>query len=412
MTTLSIRRAVSAAFVLLLASGLSSRALGQASAPAAGNSARTLDVRAENTLGIARADETVAVSWAAVRQALSTATPATVRVREMASRGEVASQVVDNDGDGQLDELIFQASFFPGESKAFVVEGAAPTTAAKSRVFAMHDEPRDDIAWESDRIAFRMYGEGLKKTSSAMSSSGVDVWVKSVHALIVDKWYKKGHDAYHVDTGEGADFFDVGETLGAGGTAVWRDGKMYRPDNFISYRIIANGPVRTVFELQYPPLDAGGLQVTETKRISIDGGQYFNRAVSIFRVAGNTEVPYAIGLVKRKGMVGTESKANQWAWLTGWGPVTPKNGGHGEMGTAVLLPRDRVIDWKENDNHYFAVASARSGEAVVHYIGAGWTSSGDFRDVSAWWQTLDATAQRIATPLKVAVAAGQATAAR
>ena len=50
------------------------------------------------------------------------------------------------------------------------------------------------MAWESERVAFRIYGAGLKKTSSAMSSNGIDVWNKT-RALIVVKWYAKGHDA-------------------------------------------------------------------------------------------------------------------------------------------------------------------------------------------------------------------------
>lgn len=36
-----------------------------------------------------------------------------------------------------------------------------------------------------------------------MSSSGIDVWNKKTRALIVEKWYAKGHDSYHVDTTSG-----------------------------------------------------------------------------------------------------------------------------------------------------------------------------------------------------------------
>jgi pectinesterase len=359
-------------------------------------------VRAENTLGITRADETIAIPWATIRQQLPAAGPKTVRVVDGAGR-EVVSQILDEDGDGAPEALIFQATFWPNESKTVGVEATAPTLAVKPRTFALHDDPRDDVAWESDRIAFRIYGQGLKKTSSAMSSSGVDIWVKSVHELIVDKWYKKGHDAYHVDTGEGADFYDVGETLGAGGTGIWRDGKLYRADNFTQWKILSNGPIRTTFELLYPPLDAGGLTVTETKRISIDAGSNLSRHEITFRATGSSEIPYVTGVVKRKGMVGIESKANAWAWLTGWGPVTPKNGGHGELGTAVLLPRDRVTDWKETDEHYLAVSRAKPGQPVVHFAGGGWTDSGDFRDVRDWWKYLNEFAQRLDTPIKVTI---------
>ena len=197
----------------------------------------------------------------------------------------------------------------------------------------MHTDPRDDIAWESDRIAFRIYGQGLWKVDS-LNSSGLDIWVKRTRDPIVDKWYAKGHDEYHRDTGEGADFFDVGETLGAGGTGIWRNDKLYRALNFKTWRVIANGPVRAIFELQYQPWDAGGQRVSETKRVAIDAGHNLNHIVSTFRAEGGSagDIPWATGIVKRASVYGSESKARPWAWLSEWGPLLPKGGGHGEMG--------------------------------------------------------------------------------
>jgi len=363
----------------------------------------SFSVRAENALPIARTDETIAIPWKDVVAHIASAKPGEVRVRGAAG-DEIISQAVDNDGDGTVDELIFQSSFSPSEARKFVVEaGHATAMPAKARVFAMHTDPRDDVAWESDRIAYRIYGQGLWKVDSLLSS-GVDVWVKRVRDPIVDKWYKKGHDEYHHDNGEGADFFDVGESLGAGGTGIWRGDKLYRAYNFKTCRIIANGPVRTIFELQYQPWDAGGLRVSETKRVSLDAGQNLNHVVSTFRAEGAGapgDIPWVTGLVKRKGVVGLESKAQPWAWLTEWGPVLPKDGGHGDLGIAVMLPRDAVVDWKETSDHYFAVSRARSGEPVSYWTGAGWTDSGDFRDVRDWWTYLDQWAQRLSAPIKL-----------
>jgi pectinesterase len=364
---------------------------------------QSFGVRAENTLSIARGDETIAIPWKDVAARITTAKPGEIRIRDAAG-DEIVSQAVDDDGDGKVDELIFQSSFSPGEVRRFVVEaGHASAMPAKTRVFAMHTDPRDDVAWESDRIAYRIYGQGLWKVDSLLSS-GLDVWVKRVRDPIVDKWYKKGHDEYHHDTGEGADFFDVGQSLGAGGTGIWRGDKLYRAYNFKTWRIIANGPVRLIFELQYQPWDADGLRVSETKRISLDAGQNLNHVVSTFRAEGAAaDIPWVTGLVKRKNVVGLESKAQPWAWLTEWGPVLPKDGGHGDLGIAVMLPRDAVADWKETTDHYFAVSHARSGEPVSYWTGAGWTDSGDFRDVRDWWTYLDQWAQRLAAPIKLTI---------
>jgi pectinesterase len=370
-------------------------------APVLAQAAPKFVLRADNALPIDRAEEIVTVPWSTVLSKLPGAAPTKVRVID-GDGHELLSQVVDDNGDGTFDALLFQASFLAKESRRFTIEGATPATMAP-RVHIRHDEPRDDIAWESDRGAWRIYGEGLKKTSSAMSSSGIDVWSKKTRALIVDKWYDKGHDSYHVDTGEGADFFDVGETLGAGGTAIWKGDTIYRADNFKAWKIINNGPLRATFELRYDPWNAAGLSVSEVKRISVDAGQMMYREESTFKVenGATTAVPYVIGLVKRPGLVGSTSKVNAWAWVSAWGPTAPKNGGHGEIGTAVLLPRERVSDWKEVHGHYLAVTSATSGKPVVHYIGAAWTAAGDVTSPQAWWRYLDAFGQRLSSPVSV-----------
>ena len=91
-----------------------------------------------------------------------------------------------------------------------------------------------------------------------------------------------------------------------------------------------------------------------------------------------------------------------------WGPVAPKNGGHGELGNAVCCRASRVTDWKEAHGHYLAITHATPGQPVVHYIGAGWTASGDFPTPQSWWTYLDATAQRIAAPIAVTMSGGTA----
>lgn len=366
----------------------------------------SFNVRVSNTLSIARPDETIAIAWTTVTSQLPGALADRVRVIDGASDRDVVSQVVDNDGDGRPDELIFQASFSPGEQKKFSVAVAANAApAAPVRVYAAHMAERDDMAWESDRIAFRMYGQGLWKVDS-LNSSGIDIWVKRVRTPIIEKWYGKGHDSYHRDTGEGADFFDVGQTLGVGGTAIWKENTLYRAYNFKTWRVIANGPVRAIFEVQYEPWNANGLVVSETKRIAIDAGSNLNRVTSIFRTASGTgDVPFTTGLVKRKGVIGSTSRAQGWAWITHWGLMAPKDGGHDNLGIAVMLPKDRLDDWKETDTHYLALSHAKSGEPVSYYMGGGWTGSGDFRDVNDWWNYLDAFAQRLTTPLVIDVKA-------
>ena len=202
-------------------------------------------------------DETIAIPWASVRAQLPAASAYQVRVLDaLGTRGRVAGRRQRRRRhDGRAD--------LPGRLRRLARASAsrsrrarAQPTPAKRRVYAVHTDPRDDVAWESDRIAFRIYGQGLWKVDS-LNSSGLDIWVKRMREPIVEKWYAKGHDDYHRDTGEGADFFDVGETLGAGGTAIWRERQaVSRAATSRRGRVIANGPVRAIFELQYQPWDA------------------------------------------------------------------------------------------------------------------------------------------------------------
>ena len=258
-------------------------------------------VRVDNPLALARHEETVSVSWPDLQRRVNNISADRVRVLDAEGR-EIPSQIVDDDGNGTLDALIFQGNFGEKETRHFTVEAAAPTRKYEAKVSVRHDDPRDDMAWENDRSAYRIYGEGLKKTPRAMSSSGIDVWNKRTRALIVEKWYAKDgkdHQSYHVDTGEGADFYDVGETLGNGGTAGWKNDTIWRADNFKSWRVIATGPIRAIFELKYDPWNVGGTQIAEIKRIAIDAGSNLYRATSIFTTTGGGPIPYVVGTVKR-----------------------------------------------------------------------------------------------------------------
>jgi hypothetical protein len=111
-------------------------------------SAPSIRIRAENTLAIVRTDETIGVKWSDVTSKLPQASPAKVRVVDPGTGAEVISQVVDNDGDGTPDELIFQTTFAPNEAKAFAIEAVAATAKpAKTRVYAAHMMPRDVVEW-------------------------------------------------------------------------------------------------------------------------------------------------------------------------------------------------------------------------------------------------------------------------
>ncbi len=153
-------------------------------------------------------------------------------------------------------------------------------------------ERHDDMAWENDRIAHRMYGLALNTPAAGgerLRGSGIDVWGKRVSYPVVDRWYAKGHDQFHKDEeGEGLDLYSIGGSRGAGGTGVWDGARLWTSDNFSSAQVLSNGPRRAAFRLTYAPWDAGVAgQVQETKQFTVDCGRNFDAVESTFDFASD-----------------------------------------------------------------------------------------------------------------------------
>src|SRR4051812_38567416 len=223
------------------------------------------------------------------------------------AKGKVLpSQITNYEHDHRgvkYDDLVFAYGFKAGEKRAaFTLETLPATTPPESPcVYARFVPERlDDMAWENDRIAHRMYGTALNTPEAGMErlrGSGIDVWGKRVTYPIVDRWYAKGHDQFHKDgEGEGLDLYSIGGSRGAGGTGVWGGSKLLTSDNFTEAQVLSNGPRRAVFRLRYAPWDAGALgSVREQKQITVDCGRNFDAVESTFEFAA-AQSTVAIGI--------------------------------------------------------------------------------------------------------------------
>src|SRR3954471_2893641 len=96
---------------------------------------------------------------------------------------------------------------------------------------ASYPERYDDIFWENDRTAHRIYGPALQTSSEKLITSGIDVWVKKSRDLYMDEQLKLGQ---HDDHGKGMDCYDVQQTCGCGGLGLWDDKnkKLIRSENW------------------------------------------------------------------------------------------------------------------------------------------------------------------------------------
>jgi rhamnogalacturonyl hydrolase YesR len=311
----------------------------------------------------------------------------------------LTSRILDSQrGD---DDLLFQVDLGPGETRSYLV---LPRTALPAvpppivKTFARFvPERKDDFAWESDRIAFRMYGPALMTDSEEpLTSSGVDVWVKRTRDLVIDRWYASGD--YHTDRGEGCDYYKVGPTRGCGGLGIWKGGTLHVSENFKTYRVLANGPIRSVFELTFDSWDADGREVAETKRLSIDANSNFTRCESVFESDRRQPLAVAVGIVDRDG-AGSVVEDSQAGFLAYWEPEMPPNG---STGCAVILPGG-VDEFATDGTHHLAVGTAKPGKPFIYYFGAAWSKSGDFENPEAAEQYVRDFVARLNAPLKVKI---------
>jgi hypothetical protein len=188
----------------------------------------------------------------------------------------------------------------------------------------------------------------------------------------------------------------VGKTRGCGGVGVFAGGKLFVSKNFTSSRVLANGPIRLVFELTYAAWAAGGPRVSEVKRVTLDAGSNFNHFASSF-TGGPATIAVGVGIAKHAGSVAELGAGG--SSLRTWEPLKT-----GNLGCAVILPPGVTGELKEVDENYVLVAPARARKHD-YFVGSAWDLGGQVKDTAGWKAEVDALSARLATPLTVKVAA-------
>lgn len=379
--------------------------------------ASALTVTVTHQLPSARPAETITVPWAAVARALPGALLQQLAVKDATGRSlpyqvtNIAPQAKDPSGAGvAYGELIFQHDFAAGEKSAtFTIEKISTVAPVfPAQVSARYVPERlDDFAWENDKIGHRTYGPALAApalpgiSKEVLVTSGLDVWCKRVSYPVVDRWYNKGHDHYHKDEGEGMDMYQVGASRGCGGTGVWVNQQLYVSWNYKSWKVIANGPIRAIFELTYEAWPAAGLMVSEVKRFTVDAGHNLDLIESTFTVTGAKEITVGIGLNKTPTDKGQEPQITLTpnpadGSLTQW--VVQKT--NGSLGTAVIVPAG-FLGLAEDERNHLLLAKVATGQPLRYYAGAGWSKAGVFSTPQAWHDYVAAWAARAAWPVQI-----------
>lgn len=246
----------------------------------------------------------------------------------------------------------------------------------------------DDLLWENDRIAFRIYGRALEKAEPP-SSSGIDAWGKRVRWPYMDRQLRTGDQ--HSDHGEGLDFYNVGTGRGVGGLGIWHDNKLWTSRNYVRPRILRAGPDVADFVVDYEPwpVDTAHM-VRETRRFTLPAGTNFTRMTSTIASSSDADMIVGIGIAKRPingGKLGEVRKDSVAARLVWWGPA---DGDKGRMAAAVIVDSASFAGFAEDADNYLILVRVQPGRPFVYYSGAAWDRGGDFATQGAWNSYVDA----------------------
>jgi len=377
-----------------------------AALPTGGFAATALTVTAVNHLQLARENQTLELS-AKDLAPLGEKDLAKIHVADAAGNALVC-QAVDTDYDAYhtADIVIFQANFAPGETKTFTVTVGTKWEYTKDQYKAFGRFARerfDDFAWENDRIAHRTYGKGLETwEGEPLSSSTIDIWSKRTPGMVINDWYML--DNYHRDMGTGYDDYSAGTTRGDGGIGLWAGDRLWVSRNFVDSRVLANGPIRVMFELVYEPFEVNGTSVSEVKRVSLDAGQNLDHYVSAFKpyTRPGHEVALTAGIGLKKVPSEQPELNTDQGWYLKWEEMEQKGG---MQGLAIVFDPKIFVKQTEDKLNQLVLAKTTETNTVSYWAGFCWDKFGSMKDPDAWKKYVDEFAQGTQSPIEVSVSA-------
>jgi rhamnogalacturonyl hydrolase YesR len=254
----------------------------------------------------------------------------------------------------------------------------AEDSPGKPRTYVRYNpDGGQNVAWENDRIAFRVYGPAVRNRVG----SGIDVWAKSVEFPIIDKWYRLTAAGleYHVERGEGCDFYDVGNLRGCGGSAVWRNGRPFPAQTYATQRIVRNEADEIEFTLTFEPWEADGLRVSEETVVRMLPGTNFFQVGSTIKTAGDVELTVGIGLSTFGHPRVTKDEAQ--GRLACWEKIKPD---HGALGTAVVVEPGSCAGFGQTAKEEFILVKVKSNQPYTYFVGAGWEGNRRFKAPGSW----------------------------
>lgn len=336
-----------------------------------------------------------------------------------ASDKEIPSQIT------YQGKLIFPATVAAQSESHYTlrrVERSPIDTIATGR---MHPERLNDIAWESDKIGFRVYAK--RAGAHGAKFYGYDIFTKRGNDPVLDHLYAIENDphdralvielrktnaqaaktlsdaiSYHIDHGQGMDYYTVGPTLGCGTAALLHQGQTIYPTYYDSYEILDQGGLRFTFKLTFDPVQIGDDMVVEERIITLDAGSHFNR-IEVNYLNLTTPTAAIAGLVLHdaepvhqilEGSIAYAEPVHIYGWQTYNAVLFPESFNP----QLDLFDAERQAGHSGAFGHLQACGTIEPNSPLIYYMGAGWNRWG-FASPQQWFDYVAEAEGRYREPL-------------
>ena len=328
--------------------------------------------------------------------------------------------------------ILFPVSVKAGEEAVFTIKEGTPETADTVCCGAVYPKRLDDLAFENDRMGWRVYGPGSQQRNYKLY--GYDLWSKRTEQPVLAKFYdmdrrlneqkaelgKEGKKmsweeeqklSYHVDHGNGMDCYAVGPTLGGGTSALMPDSSIVYPYCYKEYEILDNGPLRFTVKLTFNPLIIkNDSNVIETRIIQLDKGSQLNKTTVTYANLSQP-TPVTGGLVIHAANPEGYSHSAEEGYTAYADPTTDAKADNGIVYVGAVFPdsdletKVQLFDKPIGDalGHVLGVCTYQPDDTFVYYWGSGWSKYG-FPNDKDWTDYLKSFSQQVRNPLEVSIA--------
>ena len=323
-------------------------------------------------------------------------------------------------------KLLIQTYIAPLSTINLTIRCGEPKAARLDCNGRIYPDRSDDLAWENDKCAWRMYGPQMH----GKGVSGFDTFAKNVTYPIQDALYnseltsyainsqlkKAGRGSewpqihrdrytYHRDRGQGMDAYTVGNTLGAGAPALLDGDNLIMPDVYEKAEITENGPLRFTVRLQMYAQDG----IKETRIITQDKGTHLAK-IEVTYDGAKANTPVASGIVVHKSQPKAYVINKKEGYITYSDALDTPQGQNGQLFIACYYPKKmKAIKYQPlpeekagGIGHVLGVTTLSQEKTFTYYAGSAW-SKYDVPTMTVWEQLIRHYANNIKNPLKVTI---------